>query len=279
MKKTYLRTAISCLVFAILGMAVTFTSCNKDADLLDDGKIKGITAIGSVIKSGDFNENGEYYVSDGWFRQLYGVVGVINYTQGGPHNSTVNEVLNIFASANADAQTNPFTAFCANGWSVGFGNSYAYVVLKNGIHPEYSVLEPKLEKVTQAFNWIYNKYGSIDSWNSSNWQYEGWQDNMSVVNNTRILSQIAVWKIMLDIPDDILVNYFKTGDGAAITNNDFHAWELRPMWKEAADEMLANYQGATGPISKSYMLVGKDYPADVIHYQPQVVPVYETPND
>ena len=234
-----------------LALVVVFGSCKKDNDKLVTKNV----AESSIIHENDFDVNAKYLCGGGDDGD-FGSIGVWYFNPRVP-----NDVRDIFTRT-LDGQKR-FTSFCAFLGAGAFGSHYnadwKYVVKQNFGSDEYYV-EANLAKVTAAFNYIYNNYGkSIDKFNRYSLE--------NVNENTKVLSQLVVWTILNGLE---WTSEFEEVSQAGFTQR----------YRIALQDVMANYQGATGPIVKSYLLVGEQYPDNVLQCQPQLVPVWnDTPQD
>jgi hypothetical protein len=261
------------LLFAVIATVVigsmTFFACKKDR-LLDESNGGFKTSANSeVLYMKDFDPNGEYFVKWGWFNGD-GRVNVVSNSSFVPEGGkALNEIWNIHASFSPDG-ANSFTSFCANGWSNTFAEGEAYVVKKlNPNDPIDLDLQNRLYDATDALNYILCHYGSVDAWNWNAGDY-------SVESNTKIISQIVVWILILD------QNWYAVDiNEILITDFGGAGQEYIPYYTAAVQNVLGNYKTdhsrANGEIMACVMLVGKDYPTDILNRQPQVVPIWYDP--
>jgi len=173
MKKTYLRAAIGCLVLAIFGMAVTFTACKKDADLLKKGSVKNATECG--INDG-FDPKGTYTTrgneNDGW-NAINDFVGIYGHT-----------TYNFWLTTDGNDH---FLSFCGNYGSSGIGEVAGVDYLEPAQHAA----------IVGVLNYINDIYGSIDQWTFESYNYQN-TPTANPSENTKLIAQYAIWRILND---------------------------------------------------------------------------------
>jgi len=164
-------------------------------------------------------------------------------------------------------------SFCANAGSTGF------------THNVYKAMHVPAEKdltaVTAALNYIYEKYGSLDSFNGFNqdWNafnaavanYETNPDayNAFVKNQTRLLSQIAVWAFFCDTAITLdQITYYSDINPA--TGRAFAGSYIPDQYRIAIEDLFENYLTGEGDWKFAYLVCDK-CDNDII-CQPQLVP-------
>jgi len=161
------------------------------------------------------------------------------------------------------------SSFCANGTSVSFGSLYKV---------DNSLVDPdKFAHVVAALNYINSKYGSVDTyggWGNNN-QWDAFADAILDYNNgddaayialmsqqTRLLSQIAIWKFYSEFDFDIV--YYSSGNPPGIPD----------QYKLAIDDLLANGLTGEGDLMLAYLVCAESGLDHISSCQPQFVPYF-----
>ncbi|MCL2504568.1 MAG: hypothetical protein FWE94_08305 [Coriobacteriia bacterium] len=161
------------------------------------------------------------------------------------------------------------SSFCANGTSVSFGDSYKAA---------NELARPKdLAKTTAALNYIFNKYGSVDSYggwgNGDKWsefamaisEYENGDDAAYIAlmsQQTRLLSQIAIWTFYSGFEIDIA--WYSGG----------HRPGIPDQYKIAIDDLLENGLSGSGDLKLAYLVCAEGGLDHITSCQPQFVPYF-----
>ena len=220
--------------------------------------------------------NGNYIIDSGDggfdFDALYElkVTGQF-HVLGDPQLNANGNVQNIYVK---DVDGDDWLAsYCANAGSVGFGSLYK---------ADNSLADAEaLAKAEAALNYIFNKYGSVDS--NGGWGYAyGINDNWTAYNTaielynegddsmyveimggqSRLLSQIAIWAFFNGV--DLNIAWYSTAGGGGIPD----------QYKIAIDDVLDNALSGKGNLKLAY-LVDAERGLDVIRTsQPQLVPYF-----
>ncbi|MDR1992640.1 MAG: hypothetical protein LBQ98_03960, partial [Nitrososphaerota archaeon] len=203
-----------------------------------------ISENGDIIEDFDYNAN--YFVSWNWFNSA-GRVGLTDVPLGYYY---IIEVWNIETRTSLNADYKAYTSFCADGTSRTFAETEPYVAGK--------LDQETYDKILAAFNYIYNKYGSVDAW-------QGNTGPITVAQSTKVLSQMAVWALIHN-NDASLQNMRVAQDG-------YDADEFA----DALQDVLANSGDSSGAVKEIVYLVGSNFPGDIISCQPQIVPLFGDP--
>lgn len=233
--------------------------------------------VGSGPTDGNFDPNAQYWISDQWVLGKGEVVVNTWFTDGGFWGDMKgiggsNSVLDITVRDSLDPNNySAYTAFCAHYGSKSFGQDDSY---------QAGALDPVLKaNILSALNYIYDKYGSIDSWQVDN--QIGWNGQLgqpydrpiTVEGTTNVLSQIAIWMLMDDNIDVIKAMYANPG------GPDYSP--CFGVFDDAVAEILAavaaGYTGS-GAITDLVYLVGPNFPDDTVSHQPQIVPIFGPTN-
>ena len=217
---------------------------------------------GVAVGSGGFDEEALYELRK--TADLPYVLGDSRLNMGG----NVQE-LSVRAIDVEDAEW--LSSFCANATSQMLG-TVPYRVANELADPE------ALANAEAALNYIYNKYGSYDSFggwgNGDKWDdfaaaiadYEDGDDEayielMSL--QTRLLSQIAIWYFFNGVGDDIVYYSVKMGG-------------IPDQYKIAIDDLLENGLTGKGELKLAY-LVDANSEDEIVNKefcQPQLVPYF-----
>jgi len=221
---------VNFLILTALAFIVAFGSCNKEPMYQDDdfrltGDVK--SDVENCVNVG-FDPTASYVTKgndvDGWNQ-------VQDHVNGAPHTT-----YNFFLLNEAGER---FESFCGNYGSGGIGPIAGIDYLEPDHYAD----------IVGVFNYINNKYGSINQWSfASNNQGVG---NPNPAANTKLIAQYAIWQI--------LEKGLTMASGTVAID-------------EAVADALANGKKATGKID-IYFMVGPNYPHDILGVQPQIVPV------
>ena len=216
---------------------------------------------------------GVYTVSGGFdSNALYSLDGRGNiYVLGDATLNANGNVQDIYVKAIDVDGAEWLASFCANAGSVSFGDVYKVA---------NELADPvALANAEAALNYIYNKYGSVDSYggwgNNNQWDafhaaldaYAAGDEDAYIAlmsQQTRLLSQIAIWQFFCghDLTDTI--EYYP--------DNNSLPWE----YQIAIDDVLENGLTGSGALKLAY-LVHPDSMDEVVNKstcQPQLVPYF-----
>ena|GEM_PF-1746158 len=228
----------------------------------------------AVVKEEDFDYNVDYYISDQWVLK-HGDVIVNTWFKDGRFWGNTKDIdgtapsNSIYKFEVRDSLTddyNAYTAFCAYYGANAFGENTAY---------QFGTLDAGLKAdILLAFNYIYDKHGSIDSWqidvdNVWNGQLgQPYDRPITVEGSTRVLSQIVLWMLLDDNIDEMKAQYAYPG------GPDYSP--CFGVFDDAVSEVLdAVRRGdvVEGVITDIAYLVGPNFPNDEITIQPQIIPI------
>jgi len=193
-----------------------------------------------VVTEADFDFDASYLVNYNLNRFVLGAEGL---NAGG-------EIFFIEVENKSDASDlfgNSYNSFCAFSGAKSFANDY------HGPASGYMKAIPLngYRNVLDALNYIYNNYGSVDSWNGGSLG--------SVEDSTRLLSQVVIWNLYCGVEINKMLD-----------NN----LAVYPAFVEAIKDVLQNSAGSTGPITAlAYLRCELDDSHDVT-CQPQIIPLY-----
>ena len=215
-----------------------------------------------VIDGEGFDFSGEYYVNYGWVGdkpeiQLYTefVTGMIwdgykdtNTAANGQPN--VIQYLTLRPSDGSPEKA--YLSFCSHVGSAAYaGNYYAPYLLDKATRA----------RILSAFSYIYDSYGSLDSW-SENPTYK---ETVTPEGATRVLAQMAVWYFLPPDNDEYKIREIYVKDGRYASVN------------AAFQDVIAAVQGGytgTGYVKDVIYLMDSVNPSDIGNNQPQLVPVF-----
>lgn len=156
-----------------------------------------------------------------------------------------------------------YASFCANAGSKTFSN-YGYK------RAELPIDNTTKHDILSALNYIYSKYGSVDSWNVTK---EETFELPAVIDSTRLITQAVIWHLLNGVDINLIIGEtgaLTTGwsyGGVSYAKSDDHV--------EAILDVLNNLNDADGAIKDfAYLVCAEEGCDNTIDCQPQLVPIY-----
>ena len=212
-----------------------------------------------------YNPSENYYASyDGWISSGGKVIMNTKFKDGSfwgnnkvtstPANGQENAIYKIELRTSLTVDNGKsVTAFCANVGSWNFNENQGLYIP--------ATLDPQVKSnILSAFNYINDKYGSLDGWQEGN----DYTRPITASGSTRVIAQTIVWRFvgMAEVEDIKIV----TAGYDPVINN-------------AIADVMANYSTYTGTsVTDLVYLAGPAYPSDIGAIQPQIIPIFASYN-